>query len=152
MKQLLCMRTNGGVPGSVQVAKHQRDRFLGFVLDRVDNDLEIAVLGRQFGLGGAVISFSLTRRWAINCSMLMIFRSCFLAIIASVSRDARSPGIVQDFAQRAGRLQPGHSRQIDRRFGVSGATKHATLFGQQRIDVTGSNKVVEPAIGGQPSE
>ncbi len=38
----------------------------------------------------------------------------------------------EDFAQHAGRRQPGQAGQIDRRFGVARAAQHASFFGHQR--------------------
>ncbi len=45
------------MPGSRQIAEHQRDRFLVFVFDRVDNDLKVAELGRQLRLRGSADQF-----------------------------------------------------------------------------------------------
>ncbi len=50
-------------------------------------------------------------------------------------------GFVQHLAQNTNGSQPGHAREVDRGFGVSGATQHAAFFGQQRVHVTGTNEV-----------
>ena len=54
--------------------------------------------------------------------------------------------VVQDLAEHAGRLQPGHARKIDRRFGVPGAPQHAAILRAQGKDVTWLHKVVRRSI------
>ena len=38
-------------------------------------------------------------------------------------------------------MQAGHARQVDGRFGVSGAAEHAAFFGHEREQVAGAGEV-----------
>ena len=51
------------------------------------------------------------------------------------------PMSFEDFAQHAGGQQAGHARQVDGRFGVSGAAEHAAFLGHERKQVAGPNEV-----------
>ena len=98
-------------------------------------------MGRSASLMRA-ISFSLTRRWAISCSIEMISSWCRSASSSSSLAAGPVPVLGQDLAEHAGRRQSGHAGQIDGGFGVAGPPQHATLLGQQQVDVSGTDEIV----------
>ncbi len=49
--------------------------------------------------------------------------------------------IVHDFADHAGRLHARHAREIDRRFGVAAARKHAAVDRAQRLQPSGADQI-----------
>jgi hypothetical protein len=56
-------------------------------------------------------------------------------------------GLVEDFAQHAGRMEAGHAGQVDGRFGVAGAAEYTALLGHERLDVAGAGEVGRLARG-----
>src|ERR687894_752721 len=50
-------------------------------------------------------------------------------------------GLVDQLAQDAGRVEPGHARQVHRRLGVPRPLEHAALAGLEREDVAGAQQV-----------
>ena len=52
--------------------------------------------------------------------------------------------LVDDLAQHAGRVQPGHAGQVDGGLGVAGPLEHAALAVAQREDVAGPGEVAGP--------
>ena len=55
---------------------------------------------------------------------------------------AGNTGAVEDLAKHARRSQSGQPSQVDRRLGMTGATKHATVLGHERKQVAGTGQVV----------
>ncbi len=49
--------------------------------------------------------------------------------------------LVEDLAEDAGRISSGQPREVDGRFGVTGAAKHAALASAEREHVAGANEV-----------
>src|SRR5207237_2250798 len=60
----------------------------------------------------------------------------FLAKPHQFRQACHRPVVVQNFAEDTGGLEPGHSREIDRRFSMTGATQDATVLRSQRKDVS----------------
>ena len=56
------------------------------------------------------------------------------------------PVLVHDFADHAGRIEPGDAREVDRRFGLAGAHEHAAVARAQRRDVPGPDEVRGPGL------
>ena len=92
-------------------------------------ELEIAVIGRQFHdllahdqffAQSAISDQALDRADA----QLVLFLE-----LHQLRQPRHRAVVVQDFAEHPGRLQAGHARQIDRRFGVAGAAQHAAFLG-----------------------
>ena len=54
--------------------------------------------------------------------------------------------IVHDLADRAGRVQPGQSGDVDGRLGMAGADQHAAVAGLQRKDMARGRQIVAAAI------
>ena len=52
--------------------------------------------------------------------------------------------VVDDLAQQAGRVQPGHPAQVDGGLGVAGPLEHTALACHQRVDVPGAGQVARP--------
>ena len=124
-----------------RITDHEHQRLLRFVFHAVGDDRAVAVFGRQIGLGLAIDK--LFAHAAISDELLdrddrqFEFASEFgqLATIRAVAC------FVQYFAQHAGRQQARQPRQVDRRFGVSRAAKHAAFFGHERKQMPGPNEI-----------
>ena len=107
---------------------------------------EVTELGRQFGFGGPADQFLTDSSMG---DQLFDADDLQIPLFGDRSEPVTScpfARIVQDFAQRGGGVKPSHACQIDRRFGVAGATQHASLFGQQRKDVSRPNKIFDHTI------
>ena len=63
-------------------------------------------------------------------------------------RDARHRAVfVHDFADDGGWVQSRDAREIDARFGLSGANEHASIPRAQRKNVAGPRKILRPRLG-----
>ena len=54
--------------------------------------------------------------------------------------------VVQNFAEHARRLQSGHARKIDSRFGVTGAAQNSAIFRAQRKNVARLHQIVRVTV------
>jgi hypothetical protein len=132
VKQLEWIRTSGAA-SFFGLAHHQRDRLFHLVFHFVDDHPEAAEPRRQIGLGAARHQFlvqspvgdQLFDRDQLQAMAGGQFEQCF----------ARRPIalLIQDFAQDAGRSEPRHASQVDRRLGVPRTAQDASLLGQQRM-------------------
>ncbi len=126
---------------------HQSDRFLSFVFYIVGHDFELTVLGGQ-RCGG-----SLCDKFFAGASELdELFNRDDAQIVFFSDFEQFVPGrpvalLVQNFAKDSGRSQSGHTSQIDGRFGVTSTSQHATLFGHQHVNVSGTLEVIGFAVG-----
>ena len=124
--------------------QHERDvrLLVDLVLEHVDR--ELAVLGRQLRrrdaldqrLGPHPVLDQIRDRDHQQAVLLRELRQL---------RHARHRAVlVHDFADDAGRIQPGDARQIDGRFGLPGAHQHAARARAQRKHVAGPREVGRP--------
>ncbi len=63
-------------------------------------------------------------------------------------RDARHGAVVvHDFADHAGVIEAGQAREIDRRFGLSGADEDSAIAGAQGVDVSWAGEIFRMSVG-----
>ncbi len=76
-----------------------------------------------------------------------ILRSCFSQNVAQAVAAHHRAVVGHDLADHAGRVEPGHARQVDRGFGLAGPHQHAALAGAQRKGVAGAQEVGRAGAG-----
>ena len=124
------------------VAADQRDVLLvvELVLEHVNR--EIAVIASAASpTATRLTSDSVRIRYLMRSAIVIISRPCFFANFVS-SRHARHRAVfVHDFADDAGRIQPGDAREVDGRFGLTRAHHHAAGARAQRKHVAGPRQI-----------
>ena len=123
------------------LAAHERE-----VLDAVEQRLEhvgreVAVLGRDPSLGDAtdqllVLAPILDHLGDRDHQQVVLF-----AEPDEIRHPGHGPVVLDDLAQHAGRVAPGHAGQVDGRLGVAGPLQHAALGVAQRKDVAGPGQI-----------
>ena len=104
----------------LDLAFHQREMMHPVERRAVHMQIEIAVISRQF-----YHLFELDQLFALSSiGDQTLDRANAQPVLFAELHQLRQPRhrsvVMQDFAEHAGRLQPGHPRKIDRRFGVTG--------------------------------
>ena len=98
--------------------------------------IEIAVIGRQFHdllQLHQFFAYAPVRDQTLDRANA---QPMFLAELHQLRQPRHRSVVVQDFAKHSRRLQSGHSREIDGRFGVTCASQHAAILGPQRKHMT----------------
>ena len=139
--QALRVHADEHVLAVADLAAHQRDVRLAVELVLVGEDAERAVLGRQRRVRGALHQ-PLGAHPVLNQVRDRDHQQPVLLGELRQLRHARHRAVlVHDFADDAGRIEPGDARQIDGRFGLPGAHQHAAVARAQRQHVTRPRQV-----------
>ena len=119
------------------LAFDQREMMRAVELRSVKMQIEIAVIGRQFHHLFRFDKFLRQTPMRDQALDRADPQPMFLPELHQFWEARHRPVVVQNFAENSGRLQTGHSRVIDRGFGVTGAPQDAAILRAQRKDVTG---------------
>ena len=124
-----------------RIADDEHERLLRFVFNAVGDDRAGTVLRGQLRfcltvdqlLAHAAIRNELFDR--DDRQLVLPGQRVQLLAVRTIAR------FIQDFAQRTGRQQARHAREVDGRFGMASAAKHAALFSDERKQVSGPMEV-----------
>ena len=86
----------------------------------------------------------------MSSAIEIISRSCLAQNSTQLGHPRHRAVVVDDLAEHAGRVQPGHAGQVDGRLGVAGPLEHAAVGVAQREDVAGPGQVA--GAGGRVDE
>jgi hypothetical protein len=129
------------------ITHDEHKRLLLFILNAVGDYPKLASPRWQFRFGDAM--HELFAAPAMS-DQLFDGRDLQVVPVGDLQQERTTgtfPRFIEYFAKHACRLQSGHPGKIHSRFRVSGAAKHSSLFGDQRVDMSGSDEVIWTAAG-----